>query len=218
MNCSPFWATKISIACFQSLCTSNTNSTNSSPTNGNKRSKPQPINPTQKKSQHKKKSPLPKFKHGAELSKRMKQPKQSTLVFQSVSVFLFFLVFVFVAHGQSLLPPAKSDGFVYGKRHKVDWDAIMIEAFFDPVCPDSRDSWPPLKQALAYYGDRVWLVVHLLPLPSVSFFPFLFGFWNETFLCKSLDLIMELNFGTFYPHHSKFSIKKDQFFWLAVEH
>ncbi|OMO87351.1 Thioredoxin-like protein [Corchorus capsularis] len=62
------------------------------------------------------------------------------------------------------LPPAKYDGFVY-TNHKVDSDTIMIEAFFDPVCPDSRDSWPPLKQAIQHYGSRVSLIIHLLPLP-----------------------------------------------------
>ncbi|KAE8674608.1 Pentatricopeptide repeat (PPR) superfamily protein [Hibiscus syriacus] len=62
------------------------------------------------------------------------------------------------------LPPVKYDGFLY-TNHPVDLDTILIEAFFDPVCPDSRDSWPPLKQAIHHYGSRVSLIVHLLPLP-----------------------------------------------------
>ncbi|KAL4284503.1 hypothetical protein GQ457_16G012680 [Hibiscus cannabinus] len=62
------------------------------------------------------------------------------------------------------LPPAKYDGFLY-TDNGVDSDTILIEAFFDPVCPDSRDSWPPLKQAIHHYGSRVSLIVHLLPLP-----------------------------------------------------
>ncbi|XVE56206.1 hypothetical protein DITRI_Ditri03aG0219100 [Diplodiscus trichospermus] len=62
------------------------------------------------------------------------------------------------------LPPAKYDGFVY-TNNLVDSHTIMIEAFYDPVCPDSRDSWPPLKQAIQHYGSRVSLTVHLLPLP-----------------------------------------------------
>ncbi|XP_022753646.1 uncharacterized protein LOC111301911 [Durio zibethinus] len=82
---------------------------------------------------------------------------------------LLFCLFIFVnvcqrtVKAQSL-PPAKYDGFVY-TDYQVDSDTIMIEAFFDPVCPDSRDSWPPLKQAIQYYGSRVFLIVHLLPLP-----------------------------------------------------
>lgn len=67
--------------------------------------------------------------------------------------------------------PAKFDGFVYKKR-PYNTGSVMIEAFFDPVCPDSRDSWPPLKQALDYYGSFASLVVHPFPLPSVPlFFP-----------------------------------------------
>lgn len=87
-------------------------------------------------------------------------------MFQSaLFVLIFFLSYVCA---QSL-PPAKADGFVYG-GHLLDSDVILIEAFFDPVCPDSRDGWPPLKQVLQNYGHSVQLVVHLLPLPSVSLF------------------------------------------------
>ncbi|XVF63638.1 hypothetical protein PTKIN_Ptkin09bG0102700 [Pterospermum kingtungense] len=96
----------------------------------------------------------------------MRTGKRTTfLLFPQV----IFCLFVFVnvcqrtVKAQSL-PPAKYDGFLY-TNHLVDSDAIKIEAFFDPVCPDSRDSWPPLKRAIQYYGSRVSLIVHLLPLP-----------------------------------------------------
>ncbi|CAN1322911.1 hypothetical protein LINPERPRIM_LOCUS32564 [Linum perenne] len=68
-----------------------------------------------------------------------------------------------VVESQSL-PSAKYDGFLYNNG-PVDPNPILIEAFFDPVCPDSRDSWPPLKLALNHYGSRVSLRLHLLPLP-----------------------------------------------------
>ncbi|KGN62258.1 uncharacterized protein LOC101216804 [Cucumis sativus] len=84
---------------------------------------------------------------------------QSLLAFS----FSFLALFHLTAHAQSL-PPPKFDGFVYG-NHSLDFNTIHIEAFFDPVCPDSRDSWPPLKKALDHYGSRVRLVIHLLPLP-----------------------------------------------------
>ncbi|GLT34993.1 hypothetical protein SLA2020_094780 [Shorea laevis] len=80
---------------------------------------------------------------------------------------LFFLLCLNLSPGAvraQSLPPPRYDGFVY-TNHEVDSNTIIIEAFFDPVCPDSRDSWPPLKQAIEFYGSRVWLVVHLLPLP-----------------------------------------------------
>ena len=60
--------------------------------------------------------------------------------------------------------PAKFDGFVYNYTG-TGIDSIIIEAFFDPVCPDSRDAWPPLKRAIAYYAPRVSLIVHPFALP-----------------------------------------------------
>ena len=82
---------------------------------------------------------------------------------------LLFLIFYVVSVRAQSLPPAKIDGFVYEKNHRDNSETIFIEAFYDPVCPDSRDSWPPLKKALHHYGSRASLVVHLLPLPSVIF-------------------------------------------------
>ncbi|KAG5522693.1 hypothetical protein RHGRI_034735 [Rhododendron griersonianum] len=83
----------------------------------------------------------------------------------------FFLLLFFFAHsnsGQLILAqatiPARFDGFVYENR-PISTDSIIIEAFFDPICPDSRDAWPPLKQALDFYGQRVYLTVHPFPLP-----------------------------------------------------
>ncbi|KAK9231963.1 hypothetical protein WN943_022204 [Citrus x changshan-huyou] len=88
-------------------------------------------------------------------------PKNSLLSFLDSSALLFH--FHSCSKSQSL-PPAKYDGFLYA-NHPIDSDTIVIEAFFDPVCPDSKDAWPPLKQALQHYAPHVSLVVHLLLLP-----------------------------------------------------
>ena len=82
-----------------------------------------------------------------------------------LSVVLFF-VFVPDPIVRAVLIPAKFDGFVYNTTGTSP-DSIVIEAFFDPVCPDSRDDWLPLKRVLAYYAGRVSLIVHPFPLPSV---------------------------------------------------
>lgn len=82
----------------------------------------------------------------------------------SVLILLSLQLFV----GGDYIPPAKLDGFVYNNRH-FNFDTIQIEAFYDPLCPDSADSWPPLKKALDHYAARVSFVVHLLPLPFVLF-------------------------------------------------
>ncbi|KAL5778264.1 hypothetical protein ACOSP7_011190 [Xanthoceras sorbifolium] len=96
----------------------------------------------------------------------MQRPQFATLLLLLQSVLLSFVILSsskWIVKAQSL-PPTKPDGFVY-KNRRVDLDTIVVEAFFDPVCPDSRDAWPPLKQVLDHYGSRVSLVVHLLPLP-----------------------------------------------------
>ncbi|XP_024009147.1 uncharacterized protein LOC112084164 [Eutrema salsugineum] len=81
------------------------------------------------------------------------------------TILLFLVVVVGTQVHAQLVPPARRDGFVYPPGRRVDPDTILIEAFFDPVCPDSRDAWPPLKEALEHYGSRVSLLLHLLPLP-----------------------------------------------------
>ncbi|GAV87694.1 Alba domain-containing protein/Thioredoxin_4 domain-containing protein [Cephalotus follicularis] len=83
---------------------------------------------------------------------------------QSALIFIFVYNWPYRTVQAQDMPPAKFDGFVY-TNHRVDSDTIVIEAFLDPVCPDSRDAWAPLKQVIDHYGPRVWLTVHLLPLP-----------------------------------------------------
>lgn len=77
--------------------------------------------------------------------------------------FLALLCWVGVSLSQSSIP-AVQDGFWYGEAAEGPGQ-VLIEAFFDPVCPDSRDSWPPLKKVVEEYASRVRLVVHTFPLP-----------------------------------------------------
>ncbi|XP_028059018.1 uncharacterized protein LOC114262808 [Camellia sinensis] len=86
-------------------------------------------------------------------------PTNPTLTMAPLSLFFFFAI----VRAQVTIP-ARLDGFVY-KNGSFSVDSIMIEAFFDPVCPDSRDAWPPLKQILHHYGDRLSLIVHPFALP-----------------------------------------------------
>nr|DAD41707.1 TPA_asm: hypothetical protein HUJ06_016030 [Nelumbo nucifera] len=89
--------------------------------------------------------------------------KQIVSMLISISVFVCIMSVWKVVDCQ--LPiPTKFDGFVYKGRGVHD-DAILIEAFLDPVCPVSRESWPPLKQAFDHYGHRLSLIIHIFPLP-----------------------------------------------------
>lgn len=101
----------------------------------------------------------------------MAGPKRSIPTAIIAFCFVFFFVFGAPIIEAQIPIPAKYDGFFY-KDRAASTDTIIIEAFFDPVCPDSRDSWPPLKQALEYYGPSVSLIVHPFALPLVYFSSF----------------------------------------------
>lgn len=92
--------------------------------------------------------------------------------------------------GGDYIPPKKYDGFVYKNRHHLSYDTIQIEAFYDPLCPDSADSWPPLKKALHHYSSRVSLVVHLLPLPYHD---------NAFVASRALHIVNSLNRTATFP-------------------
>lgn len=76
----------------------------------------------------------------------------------------FFLLLMFSQIRCQAQILAEQDGFWFGKKPGTAKSAY-VEAFFDPVCPDSRDSWPPLKKVVQHHGSHVTLVVHTFPLP-----------------------------------------------------
>eukprot|EP01134_Creolimax_fragrantissima_P006434 CFRG6434T1 len=81
-----------------------------------------------------------------------------------------------------------------GVRYTGDSSApVQLEIFIDPLCPDSRDAWPIMKDVVAKYASDSSLVVHLFPLPyhrysfaasqvaaSLTRSPKLFTMWIET--------------------------------------
>ncbi|KAF9594420.1 hypothetical protein IFM89_031022, partial [Coptis chinensis] len=115
---------------------------------------------------------------------------------------LLLILALFLLMAVSLSIPAKFDGFVYNKNHRQMEDSIIIEAFFDPVCPDSRDAWPPLKQILQHYGSRISLIVHPFPLPYHE---------NAFVSSRALHIVDKLNASAtynmlemFFKHQGKF--------------
>ncbi|GFP97733.1 hypothetical protein PHJA_001917400 [Phtheirospermum japonicum] len=125
--------------------------------------------------------------------------------FQNYVGFLFILCLFSTISGQSSIP-TKQDGFWYGKK-KAHEGRVLIEAFFDPVCPDSRDSWPPLKKALQKYGSRVSLAVHTFPLPYHD---------NAFATSRALHIVNELNSSTTYPLLEAFFKKQEKFYRKAT--
>ncbi|RWR85078.1 aspartyl protease family protein 1-like protein [Cinnamomum micranthum f. kanehirae] len=141
---------------------------------------------------------LPSFpRKGGQREKEMtllRLPSIRLLLFHQVILFLFFFFFIsqrtVVVDGQVPIPP-RYDGFVYRKSQGTE--SIVVEAFFDPLCPDSRDAWPPLKQALTYYACNRYslsLIVHPFPLPYHD---------NAFVACRALHIANGLNTSTTYP-------------------
>ncbi|CAI9117032.1 OLC1v1018343C1 [Oldenlandia corymbosa var. corymbosa] len=104
--------------------------------------------------------------------------------------------------------PAKMDGFWYLNRRPVtEKESVVIEAFFDPVCPDTRDAWQPLKQAVHHYGPRVTLVVHTFSLP----------YHDNAFVCsRALHIVYRLNSSATYPLLESFFDQQEKFYGRAT--
>ncbi|GAB4828375.1 hypothetical protein Ancab_035373 [Ancistrocladus abbreviatus] len=150
-----------------------------------------------------------KFRAGKmrrERERVMQQQQQLHRIHSSPMASVLFLCFVLLVvnrvGGQGSYP-AKFDGFVYGKRSQFNADTIMIEAFFDPVCPDTRDSWPPLKQALGYYGPRVSLIVHPFSLPYHD---------NAFVTSRALHIVNDLNPSATYSLLEAFFKNQEKFY------
>ncbi|MFS8020230.1 putative thioredoxin-like protein [Helianthus anomalus] len=117
--------------------------------------------------------------------------------------FLLFLVYTAVLVRSQSIVPARYDGFVYGK-HAASMDSVLIEAFFDPVCPNSRDAWPPLKQAVDHYGpDLVSLIVHPFPLPYHD---------NAFVTSRALHVVNEINTSATYHLMEAFFVHQERFY------
>ncbi|XP_020220145.1 uncharacterized protein LOC109803087 [Cajanus cajan] len=128
----------------------------------------------------------------------MKMSRVATLQFAAFQVLV-----VLLSVGSDYIPPSRFDGFVYENGSLNLLDTILIEAFYDPVCPDSRDSWPPLKQALRHYGSRVSLLLHLLPLPYHD---------NAFVTSRALHIVNTLNASATFPLLEWFFSHQEKFY------
>ncbi|XP_062225228.1 uncharacterized protein LOC133923935 [Phragmites australis] len=120
-------------------------------------------------------------------------------------VSLLLLVIIGCCGCRAQIPiPARTDGFVYAGKPPPAWgQTVVVEAFVDPVCPDSRDAWPPLKKAVEHYGSRVSVVVHLFPLPYHS---------NAFIACRSIHTVNKMNPSFTYPLLERFFKYQEGYF------
>ncbi|KAK1406636.1 hypothetical protein QVD17_42115 [Tagetes erecta] len=120
----------------------------------------------------------------------------------TIFLLTFMLILTLLVRSHSIIP-SRYDGFVYRKR-AASTATVLIEAFYDPVCPDSRDSWAPLKQAVDHYGPTVVsLIVHTFPLPYHD---------NAFVTSQALHIVNELNTSAAYHLMSAFFKHQERFY------
>ncbi|XP_027089988.1 uncharacterized protein [Coffea arabica] len=130
---------------------------------------------------------------------------QNHLIFKPPFLLFCFLIYIGCAKAQVSIPP-KPDGFWYHNR-APNPDSVVIEAFFDPLCPDSRDSWKPLKEAIQNYGSSIALVVHTFPLP----------YHDNAFLAsRALHIVDKLNVSVTYHLLEAFFGQQEKFYGRAT--
>ncbi|RCV12731.1 hypothetical protein SETIT_2G292500v2 [Setaria italica] len=115
--------------------------------------------------------------------------------------------YLLVLQAQASAPP-RYDGFAYGGGAAAAWkDAVLVEAFLDPLCPDSRDAWHPLKLAVERYAPRVSLIVHPFPLPYHTY---------AFHACRALYIANKLNSSSTYPLLELFFKNQEKFYNSAT--
>ncbi|WOG97747.1 hypothetical protein DCAR_0417088 [Daucus carota subsp. sativus] len=119
-----------------------------------------------------------------------------------VHILIFIQIAPLIVKAQTLIP-SKYDGFVY-KNRPVTTDSIIIEAFLDPVCIDSKDSWPPLKQAIHHYpSGSISLIVHTFPLPYHD---------NAFVTSRALHIVNSINSSATYDLLDLFFDDQERFY------
>lgn len=124
------------------------------------------------------------------MKKRETKRSMAAILFLHPVVALALLFSVQLIWAQSPIP-SKYDGFAYGDGSPASLtQSIVIEAFFDPMCPDSRDAWPTLKKVIQDYSPHLSLIVHPFPLPYHD---------NSYIACRALHIANKLNASSTYP-------------------
>ncbi|CAF3323111.1 unnamed protein product [Rotaria socialis] len=81
---------------------------------------------------------------------------------QRVTIALIFVA-VHVSFASAQAPiPSRPDG--YGVGGPAD-SHVVVEMFFDPLCPGCKASWPTVLQVIQAYGTRIHVRIHTFPLP-----------------------------------------------------
>jgi len=59
--------------------------------------------------------------------------------------------------------PTRPDGYALGTGPATS--PVVVDAFFDLLCPDSKAAWPVVKSVIAAYPENLYFLLHTFPLP-----------------------------------------------------
>ena len=59
--------------------------------------------------------------------------------------------------------PTRPDGYALGTAPASS--PVVVDAFFDLLCPDSKAAWPTVKALIAAYPSQLYVLLHTFPLP-----------------------------------------------------
>jgi len=80
-----------------------------------------------------------------------------------VQIISIVLAVIYVGFISAQVPiPSYPDG--YGVGGPADAH-VVVEMFFDPLCPGCKASWPTVLQVIQAYGKRIHFRIHTFPLP-----------------------------------------------------
>ncbi|XP_022311396.2 uncharacterized protein LOC111116698 [Crassostrea virginica] len=79
---------------------------------------------------------------------------------------IFTVLFASGVQPQEVPIPPRPLGYVHAYGQTTNLTAVQIDAFLDPLCPDSKQAFPTLLQVANHYGpDVLTLRLHMFPLP-----------------------------------------------------
>jgi len=76
-------------------------------------------------------------------------------------VLLLLILLILKTNAQTPIPP-RYDGFAFGGPSSAP---ILLEGFFDVLCPDCAAGWPTINKVIAHYGNQLNFLMHTFPLP-----------------------------------------------------
>ena len=118
------------------------------------------------------------------------------------TIILFAFISIYLGLISAQVPiPSRPDG--YGVGGPADAH-VVVEMFFDPLCPGCKASWPTVLQVIKAYGTKIHFRIHTFPLPYHT---------NSFIVSQGLHVIANVtnrNVGTIYNYATEVFQNQDK--------